>query len=397
MRRRDDLTFPMAEHERRLRALRGRMEARGLDTVIISDPENLAYLTEHQTTGYSYLQALVVPLVREPFMVTRALERSNVEARTWVERAYAYDDTGDAVVTLADAMRGQRLDRGRVGFERNSYFMPAHHRDRLAGALDDVRLEDCYGIVEEGRLRKSDCEIEVMRRAARAAEAGMRAGQEAVAPGVSENEIAAAICAAMFRAGGEYPAVLPYVTTGPRSAIGHATWEGRALRAGEHAFLEVGGCFRRYHVAMMRTVLTRGASAAFVEAERALLRALDTAHEILRPGVTSGEADHAIRAAVEANPIGARMLTRSGYSIGIAFAPSWDEGYMLSLKPGGRQLLEAGMTLHVIPLLFGVDGELAYGISDTVHITDGGCASFFDLPRAMTVGGPWRDASAVAH
>ena len=385
MRERDDLTFSMNEHRRRLGELRERMARRGLDSVLISDPENLCYLTEHQTTGYSYLQALVVPLEHEPFMVTRRLERSNVEARTWVERSYDYDDTADAIAALSDAIRGAEVPMGRLGIERNSYFLPAHHRDRLEVALPDTDIVDCWGIVEEGRITKSAEEIEVMRKAAYATEQGMAAGFEATEAGATENEIAAAICAAMFRAGGEYPAVLPYVTTGPRTKIGHATWEGRVLRPGEHAFLEVGGCYRRYHTAMMRTVVTGEKSAAFASAERTLLRGLEVAHEILRPGVTAGEVDRAIRREMDANDVGAEQVTRLGYSIGIAFAPSWDEGYILSLKPAEETVLRAGMTFHVIPLLWGIDGDKAAGISDTVRITDDGCESFFTLRREIAV------------
>ena len=83
MRKRDDMTFPFEEYERRLGDLRGRIEQRQLDAVVITDPENIMYLTDYQTTGYSCLQALVVPLEGEPFMITRALEESNVIARTW--------------------------------------------------------------------------------------------------------------------------------------------------------------------------------------------------------------------------------------------------------------------------------------------------------------------------
>ena len=84
MNRRDDMTFPAEEYERRLNELRQRIAERHLDAVVISDPANIMYLTDYQTTGYSFFQALVVPLEKEPFMITRALEESNVIARTWV-------------------------------------------------------------------------------------------------------------------------------------------------------------------------------------------------------------------------------------------------------------------------------------------------------------------------
>ena len=82
MRDHSALCFPLFEYERRLKELRERMQERLLDAVVVSDPENLFYLTGHQTTGYSYFQALVVPLDGEPVAITRELESSNIEHRT---------------------------------------------------------------------------------------------------------------------------------------------------------------------------------------------------------------------------------------------------------------------------------------------------------------------------
>ena len=93
MRQRDDMTFPFEEYERRLSELRVRIAQRHLDAVVITDPENIMYMTDYQTTGYSFFQALVVPLEQEPFMITRAMEESNIIARTWVERTRPYPDT----------------------------------------------------------------------------------------------------------------------------------------------------------------------------------------------------------------------------------------------------------------------------------------------------------------
>lgn len=385
MRQRDDMTFPFAEYMRRLDELRARMEKRLLDAVVISDPENLMYLTDYQTTGYSYFQALVVPLEKEPFMITRRLEESNVHARTWVEITRPYPDTGDAIQMLVEALREFGLSGKCVGYERNSYFFPAYHQDTIHTSFTDGRLLDCFGIVEEGRICKSEVEIEAMRRAAVATEAGMRAGIEACAAGVTENEIGAAISAAMFRAGGEPPAVMPYVTSGPRTMIGHATWEGRTVQSGEHVFMEVGGCYRRYHTAMMRTVVLGELSHSMLMAQDRMKHALCEVKDLLRPGVTVSDADNLVRNIISDNEVGAQLITRSGYSIGIAFPPSWDEGYILSLKQGNNRVLEKGMTFHIIPWMWGVDGDKTVGISDTILITERGCESFFTLDEDFVI------------
>ncbi|WP_376697343.1 ectoine hydrolase [Wenzhouxiangella sp. EGI_FJ10305] len=385
MRQRDDMTFPFEEYERRLKELRDRMAERLLDAVVITDPENLMYLTDYQTTGYSFFQALVVPLEDEPFMITRMLEESNVHARTWVEKTRPYPDTGDAIQMLVESLREFGLTGKSIGYERNSYFLPAYHQDSIFTTFLDGKLLDCFGIVEEGRVCKSKHEIEIMRRAAAATEAGMKAGFEATEAGVTENDIGAAISSAMFRAGGEPPAVMPYVTSGPRSMIGHATWEGRTVQPGEHVFLEVGGCYRRYHTAMMRTVVLGELSPSMEHAQNRMKQALHEIKNVIRPGMTVSDADNLVRNIITANEVGARLITRSGYSIGIAFPPSWDEGYIMSLKQGDSRVIREGMTFHIIPWMWGVDGDKTVGISDTIHITADGCESFFDLDENFMV------------
>jgi len=382
---RDDMTFPFEEYERRIMELRQRIQQRHLDAVVITDPENIMYLTDYQTTGYSFFQALVVPLEDEPFMITRALEASNIYARTWVERTRPYPDTGDAIQMLVDALREFGLSSKRIGYERNSYFFPAYQQDFIHTTLKNAKLLDCFGIVEEGRVCKSKVEIDVMRRAAKATEAGMKAGIEACVAGATENDIGAAVSSAMFRAGGETPSVMPYITSGPRTMIGHATWEGRVVQPDEHVFLEVGGCYRRYHTAMMRTVILGDLSDSMYEAQEKMKHALDSLHDQIQPGMTVSDADNLVRNIITDNNVGAQLITRSGYSIGIAFPPSWDEGYIISLKQGESRILQPGMTFHIIPWMWGVDGDKTCGISDTILITEDGCESFFKMDRDFTV------------
>jgi Xaa-Pro dipeptidase len=312
-------------------------------------------------------------------MITRRLEESNVHKRTWVENTRPYPDTGDAIQMLVESLREFGLAKKSIGYERNSYFFPAYHQDSIHTTFTRGQLLDCFGIVEQGRIRKSAFEIDVMHKAALATEAGMKAGFKACAPGVTENEIGAAISNAMFCAGGEPPAVMPYVTSGPRSMIGHATWEGRTVQPGEHVFLEVSGCFRRYHTAMMRTVLLSELTESMEKAQERMKIALTEVKKLIRPGLTVSDADNLVRKIIMENDVGATLITRSGYSIGIAFPPSWDEGYILSLKQADSSILEEGMTIHLIPWMWGVDGDKTVGISDTIYVTETGCESFFTL------------------
>ena len=136
---------------------------------------------------------------------------------------------------------------------------------------------------------------------------------------------------------------------------------------------------------MMRTVMLGELTDSMYQAQETMKRALDAVHTMVQPGMTVSDVDNLVRNIISDNSVGARLITRSGYSIGIAFPPSWDEGYIVSLKQGEGTVLKEGTTFHLIPWMWGVDGDKTCGISDTIYVTDEGCKSFFNMERDFTV------------
>ena len=377
MRRRDDLVFSMAEYERRLAGMRAEMDRRALDAMVVTTPENLFYLTGYQTPGYYFFQALVVPLDGEPFMVTRLLEDSNVQTRTWVEYSRPYADTESAVGALHMALHEFGLEKARIGYEKHSYFFRASEQEQIIAAMEEATFLDSTGLVENLRVIKSPDELDMIRAAAKTTEVGMQAGLDAVTAGVNENEIAAEINYAMTKAGSHYPAIAPFVASGWRCAVGHATWEDREVEQGDVVFLEVGGCRYRYHAPMMRTVMVGQITDEVAEAEEVINEAVSAAVQEMRPGITCGDVDHLCRQYLARYTYGGTQATRSGYSVGIAFAPDWGEGHILSIQPGERRYLEENMTFHLIPWLQ-VPGIAGVGISETVLVQRDRCVSLFE-------------------
>ena len=75
---------------------------------------------------------------------------------------------------------------------------------------------------------------------------------------------------------------------------------------------------------------------------------------------------------------------RTGYSIGIGFAPDWGEGHILSLKTPDPTPLEPGMVFHISPALL-VPAECGVGFSETVLVTDTGVEVLTSFPRQLVV------------
>ena len=366
------MTFPPDEYEARLAALRRRLAERELDAMLVTTPENVCYLSGFETAGHFAFLGLLVPLAGEPVCVARALECPGVAALTGLQRIVPYTDVDDPMRVVATIAGEAGLAGRSVGFERSCWFFTAAQQDRLLSYAWTIDWCDASLLVEQERVTKSEREIALMREAAVTTTAGMLAGIGSVGVGVSEDEIAAQMHLAMIRAGSEWPAIAPFVAAGERGAIGHATWRGRRLRRGDPVFLELAGCRRRYHAALLRTVFVGEPDAAARAAFAVVQEAYAAAAEAVRPGVSAGEVDRVARAVVAASPFGAVQASRSGYSMGIAMSPDWGEGHILSMKPGETRVLEPNMTFHLLPWvqLPGVGGV---GCSETIRVTASGC------------------------
>lgn len=379
-----DLPFALDEYQARLAGVRAGMGAQGLDALLLHAPENIFYLSGHQTLGYIAYQCLVVPLRGAPALVTRALMGPVVRAGSWVREWRGYEDDQEPVAATAAAVREAGLARGRLGIERNGWFCTAAQQERLRALLPEARFAEGGGIVESRRLVKSKAELARIRQAARLAAAALQAGLEAAKVGVTEDRVAAAIMAASIEAGSEYLGHPPLIASGPRTALPFATWSGRVLQAGEPLFLEVGGCVGRYHAAVMRTAHLGPAPVRLRQMLAASRAGVTAALAAMRPGTPSGEVDRACREAVAAAGFGHCFHHRSGYSIGIGFPPDWGEGRLLSLRPMDPTPLQAGMVFHVVPFL-SVEGEVGCAVSETVLVTETGAERLTDVPQELFI------------
>jgi Xaa-Pro dipeptidase len=174
----------------------------------------------------------------------------------------------------------------------------------------------------------------------------------------------------------------PLVSSGPRSGIPHATWRRRRIGDGDAVALAMAACRDRYHAALMRTAHVGVPPPELRDMEAACREGLQAALDAMRPGEPC-EAPHiACQRVIDRAGFTDNFRKRTGYSIGIAFAPDWGEGAILSLYTGVRTELRPGMVFH-IPAALRAYGRFGVGVSETVVVTDDGVRVLGRTPRAM--------------
>jgi Xaa-Pro dipeptidase len=340
------LTFSVAEYQDRLSRVRAQMAERRLDVLVVTTPENIHYLSGYETPGYYCKQCLLVPLAGEPIHLTRGTEETNAKIRSWIDRTDSYMDHEDPVALFAETLRADGFARSRVGVEKVSWFLTVADYEQLRALLPHAEIGDGSMLVEACRLIKSEAEIAYLRKAARAAEAGMTAALDAIRSGVTEDNVAAEVQRAVTNCGSEYPSLPVFVASGVRSSMAHATWAGRRLEPGDPVLIEISGCVKRYSAALMRTASVGVPSGQLPAMTAVSCRALEAMLEAIRPGRPLGEVWEVWAKAVSTGGFEGRFK-RTGYSIGVNFPPDWGEGYILSFKQGETRLLRPNMTFHI--------------------------------------------------
>jgi Xaa-Pro dipeptidase len=372
--------FPKAEYEARLDKLRARMKEKGFDLVLLSGPENVFYLCGQQTPGYYTFQSLCVPVSGEPFHVVRALEAPNAKLNTYITDITGYADDENPAAVLAAAIKKRGWQGKRVAIDQSGWFLTINLYNRLIAGCGP--LLDCTGIVEPSRRVKSSLETGQMEKSGLANDAGMRAGLAVTRAGSTENDIASAIMGASIKAGGEYVGMEPFVTSGPRSGIPHTTWRRRKIEPGDVTVLETSACYNRYHVASFRTVACGKIPQLALDMYKVCAEGLEAAIDKLRVGNTCADVHNAVQAIIDKNGFTAGYRKRTGYSMGISFAPDWGEGNILSLFRGVDVPLEPGMVFHV-PITLREYNKWTVAVSETVMVTEKGPKTFSTISREL--------------
>ena len=187
---------------------------------------------------------------------------------------------------------------------------------------------------------------------------------------------------AAIAAGSEYMGMDPQVVSGPRSGIPHNMWRRRKLQRGDCVLLEPAGCHDRYHAPIMRTAWLGKAPDDARRMMDVCQEGLQATLDSIKLGVTCETVHNTCQAIIDRNGFTNNFRKRVGYSVGIAFAPGWDEGSILSLYTGIKSEVQPGMVFH-IPVALRKYGEFTMGVSECVIVTEKGCEILGNIDRAL--------------
>lgn len=388
------LSFAPEEYAARLAKTRAEMAARNLDALFITDPSNMAWLTGYDGWSFYVHQGVLLTHSGEPIWWGRAMDAIGAQRTTYLshDNIRGYDDTyvqnpaKHPMEDLARVIAEHRLEGGAIGLELDNYYFTASAYMTLTKALPKARFNDATGLVNWQRAVKSETEITYMRRAARIVERMHEVVRERAEVGMRKNDLIADIYHASVTGAdghwGDYPAIVPMAPSGMDATAPHLTWDDSPLKAGESTFFEIAGAHKRYQCPQSRTLFLGTPPQKYLDAEKAVLEAVDAGLEQAKPGNMCEDIALAFNAAL--NKLGFEKDSRCGYAIGLSYPPDWGERTM-SFRAGDKTVLQEGMTFHFMPALWLDDGGLE--ITEPLVITETGYECLCNTPRELVIKG----------
>ena len=372
----------------RLDTLRAALAADGIDVALVTDEDNIYYLTGY----YDYLHMefgrptiLIVPKDGNSLLITPTIDLAMAEAAAQVDRIAPWNDgAGDEWrAELPAALAGAT----RIAIEPDH--MPPLVRRHIDDLVPADRLADLTPLLADMRMIKSPAELQLARHAGEVADAMMQAGRGAIADGVAEYEVALATGAAGTRKAAELLAAhyddaamspnthfLQIMASGEQIVKTHHRATTRIMRDGEPVFLCFCGMtnFHRFKLGFDRTFwIGEIADPAQIAIYETAFASQQAALDALRPGVTA-QSVHAAYAEV-IQSAGHDYPFRCGRATGFSFLEK------PQLVTGDTTILKPGMVLAV-------DGSVATDtfraqIGDSVIVTEDGYEPLTHHPKAL--------------
>ncbi len=183
-----------------------------------------------------------------------------------------------------------------------------------------LEWRNAHPVLDSLRSRKSPAEQALLRRAIAITDDGHREAMRAIRPGMWEYEVEALLLAAFRRTGGDGPAFVSIIGSGPNSTQYHYNANDRRMQAGDVVVMDIGAAVRGYAADVTRTVPVSG---RFSPEQREIYRIVRDAQAAAERTVRPGSSYEAWRDSARA--VVARGVARLGLTEGVdaEFDPPW--------------------------------------------------------------------------
>ena len=380
------LHFSREEFSRRQQTVVASMIEQDLFALVLFRQESMYYLTGYDTSGYTMFQGMVVTADGRIALLTRSADRLQSRLTSVLDDIRIWADRDGA--TPGDDLRAVLADLGasseRVGIEYHAYGLTAQRGKMVDEALHGFcSTLDASDLVRLVRLRKSPAELDYVRKAGALCDEAWDIANTDTRPGIFLGDVYGRMMAAIMAGDGDPSASRWPMGAGENAMMVRYHTGKETVADNDQVQHEFAAAYRHYHACAMGVVVTGKASPKQLAMFDACRDALQACKEALRPGRTVGDLFSAHLSSLTHAGYGHAALNACGYSVGIAYPPTWMDWPMIWADH--PQLLAPGMVFFIHIILLDDRTGLTMSLGETAIITEGACEPVTHAPQHLVI------------
>jgi len=356
-----------AGHLERLTRLRSQFPAWSLDAFLITDLNNIRYLT-----GFSGSDGVLIIGPGDHFhLCIDGRYTTQAKRETAGVELIHMTDHVDAITSVL-----HKKSHGVVGFEDSS--MTVNLYEKLKKKNEHVTFREMSPALELLRAGKTEEELTCIQKAAHIAGDALEDILPSIRAGICEKDIALELEYQMRKQGAEKAAFEIIAASGENSALPHARAGLRKIAPGDTLVIDYGAVYKGYHSDETCTFFIEKVESDLRKVYGLVKESHDRAIEAVCAGVPAAEIDRIARDIITEKGWGSHFTHGTGHGVGL----SVHEAPRISAK--AEQTLTEGMVITIEPGIY-LPSHWGIRIEDTVCVTSGQAKILTKMSKELTV------------
>lgn len=391
----------------------------GVDAVIATSKENVAYITGHDNPTHLLMKNALICAIYSPEstpVASAIIPTLEVETflhdRSWIDDIYLVglfsrsqnhghpmDEMGQAGIrmmekarpvataleALSHAIESRGLQKARIALDESG--LSFHDWTAIKELFPQADIVPGNVLLWTIRMIKTPEEISRLRKASQITEQAVAAALAELKPGMTEQELSAAYNAHVSRLG-----ALPSFTmfgAGTGAAQPHLTASSRRIEKGDLIRWDVGCTYQMYHSDTARAVVYGEPQPHQTKVWNLLTEGVEAAIALMKPGANPADLHRAAIAPLAGSGLENFQRFHCGHGIGISIydppiITQTDSSKSVFRVPVAEGGLEPGMVLN-IEVGYYQQGFQGFLCEDTMVVTENGCERLTVASKALSL------------
>lgn len=326
-------------YKKRLEKLKSLLESKQLDNLIVTDMENVYYLS-----GFTGSAAVLIVNCNKSFLLvdSRYTIQAGNECKDFDITEYRAKTSSQAIKELLN-----NLHISRIGFEADNLTFEYYSKlnELVSGS---VVLIPTSGLIVSLRVIKDDYEIATIKEAAIIANKTFALVKDNISTGMTERDAAILINSTMQKLGAEKECFDTIAAYGNNAACPHHSPTNEIIKSGSMLKMDFGPKYKNYTADITRTIFIGKPTCKFEQIYEIVFNAQQKAIEAIKPGIAGKDIDKVAREYINSKGYGENFGHGLGHMLGINVhdGPAFSQTSEVVLMPGMVATIEPGIYIN---------------------------------------------------